>query len=149
MRNIIKNILKEEIDSKSERIKSIVNKYGFEQASEMVVGGKDSIRQIYGNYITFLTQFNNLSPVVRDADTMFERTYYVDEYGKPIFYYEINDTKVYFNYNKFWSYFNEIEFLTSRNVEYILTKWLEQNYKLKGYIPSIKPGSIAGLNLED
>ena len=36
MRNIIKNILKEEVDSRYERVKSIVNKYGIEQAIEMV-----------------------------------------------------------------------------------------------------------------
>ena len=31
MKNIIKQILKEEIDSKTQRIKSIVNKYGFKK----------------------------------------------------------------------------------------------------------------------
>jgi hypothetical protein len=115
----------------------------------MVVGGVDIIRKIYGSPYEFLNQFNNLTPVIKDADTMIERTYYVDEYGKPIFYYDINDTKVYFNYFRVWSYFTDMQMLNVRNIQYIISQWLEQNYKLKGYIPSIKPGSIAGLNLED
>jgi len=68
MRNIIKQVLNEEVDLRSERIKSIVNKYGIDKAIEMIVGGKNTIRNVYqSNPLEFLNQFNDLIPVEKDG----------------------------------------------------------------------------------
>jgi hypothetical protein len=135
MRNIIKNILKEEIDSKSERVKSIVNKYGIERALEMVVGGKETIRNAYqDNPSEYLNQFNNLTPVEKD-----NIIYYVDEDKMPLFqFYSDNTNKyVYINVRKIWMFFYEIIGLKYEyeEIQHILINWLEEVYNIKGLIP--------------
>jgi hypothetical protein len=133
MRNIIKQVLKEEFDLKSERIKSIVNKYGFEQASEMVVGGIDTIRQLYeNNPESFLNQFNDLSPV----ETV-DKIYYVDKNRLPLFMYYPNrkNGEVYINYYRIWLFFSDVINLNYKEIKGIMEQWLEETYNLRGLTP--------------
>ena len=133
MRNIIKQILKEEIDSKSERIKSIVNNYGFEQAIDMIAGGKDTIRNAYqDNPKSFLNQFNDLTPVEKD-----DKIYYVDKDRLPLFMYNQNEENgdVYINYYRIWVFFEKVIGLDNKVIQNIIKNWLEETYNIIGLTP--------------
>ena len=141
MRNIIKHILKEEYDSKSDRVKSIVYKYGIKQAIELVVGGVDTIRQAYeDNPLEFLNQFNDL--------TSFEKNsiiFYVDKDRNPLFYYYPNKENgyVYINNNRIWVFFEKVIGLKYSEIQTIINNWLEETYNLRG----LTPGTLASLEL--
>ena len=133
MRNIIKQVLKEEIDSKSGRVKSIVNKYGFDKAIEMVVGGKDTIEKVYqDNPLEFLDQFNDLIPVEKDGIT-----YYVDKDRLPLFYYYPNKENgyVYINNERIWKFFSKVIGLKYSEIQIIINNWLEEAYNIRGLTP--------------
>ena len=132
MRSIIKNILKEEIDSKSERVKSIVNKYGIDRAIELVVGGMGTIKQAYqDNPASYLDQFNNLTPVEKD-DTIF----YVDKDGFPLFQIlNMENRFIYISNKRIWWFFEVVLNLDYDEIAYIITKWLKEVYGITGFKP--------------
>jgi len=134
MRNIIKNILKEEYDSIYERVKSIVKKYGIEQAIEMVAGGMDTIRIVYEeNPESYLNQFNDLIPVEKH-----DKIYYVDKDGNPLFMYYPNEKNgvVYIYYYRIWMFFSDVLELKYSETQDIIKNWLEKNYNIKGLTPT-------------
>ena len=136
MRNIIKQVLKEEFDSKSERVKSIVNKYGIKQAIDMVVGGIDTIRQAYqDNPESYLNQFNDLTPVEKNNMLV-----YTDKDGEPIFYYYTDrESNIFIDYYRIWMFFEEVigfNFYIDEEIKDIITKWLEDTYNIEGFIPT-------------
>jgi hypothetical protein len=134
MRNIIKQILKEEINSQSERVKSIVNKYGIGQAIELVVGGIDTIKQAYqDNPLSILNQFNDLTPVEKD-----DKIFYIDKDGLPLFYYYSNEKNgyVYIDYDRIWKFFEVIIGIEYDEIQTIINNWLENTYNLKGLTPA-------------
>ncbi len=135
MRNIIKQILKEEINSQSERVKSIVNKYGIGQAIEMVVGGPDTIINAYqDNPESFLDQFNDLTPVEKD-----DKIFYIDKDGLPLFYYFPDEKNgyVYFNYDRIWMFFSDVIGLKYSEIQTIINNWLEVTYNISGLTPKV------------
>ena len=129
MRNIIKNILKEEVDSRSERIKSIVNKYGIDKAIE-VLGGMEIIRNSYqSDPLEFLNQFNDLKPKeINDS------VFYKDKDGNSLFMYYPNEKNgvVYINYEKIWMFFSEVFRFEYSVVQNIINKWLKEVYGIRG-----------------
>ena len=137
MRNIIKHILKEEYDSKSDRVKSIVYKYGIKQAIELVVGGVDTIRQAYeDNPLEFLNQFNDL--------TSFEKNsiiFYVDKDRLTLFMYHSNEKNryVYIDYDRIWVFFEKVIDLGYSETQDIIKNWLEDTYNITGLKPLILP----------
>ena len=133
MRNIIKQVLKEEFDLKSERIKSIVNKFGVIQASEMVAGGMDTIRRAYqDNPSEFLIQFNDLTP-----EETVDKIYYIDKNGYALFYYLTNekDGFININYNRIWVFFERVIGLEFMEIQNLIIEWLEEVYGITGLIP--------------
>jgi hypothetical protein len=80
-------------------------------------------------------EFGNLTSVVRD-----NRTYYVDEDRKPLFYYyqDLKNGNVYINYARIWVFFESIFGLKDLQTEEILTIWLEQTYNLRGITPDCR-----------
>jgi hypothetical protein len=145
-----KRVLKEDIDTRSERVKSIVKKYGLKQSIDMIAGGVVTIRQAYNdNPLEFLNQFNNLTPVERD-DYYDTRIYYMDENNNPIFYYVKNGglKKVFFNFYLLWVFFIYMGYPNEDTIN-ILKKWLNDTYGIRGFEPTVKSGSIKSLNLED
>jgi hypothetical protein len=136
MRNIIKKVLKEEFDSKSERIKSIVNKYGVDQAIDMIVDGKNIIRQVYNNDpYNFLEQFNNLIPV-----ESYGVIFYKDKNKLPLFYYYPNqkNSNVFINKEKIWMFFSDVIGLKTHEIQEIISNWLEETYNITGFTPRWK-----------
>ena len=128
MRNIIKQVLNEEIDSKSERVKSMVNKYGIKKAIELVVGNKHTIRKAYqDNPSSYLDQFNNLTPVEMD-----DKIYYINNDGNPLFYYYPNrENKIlYINMSRLQKFFSYIIGLGYFDTNKIIVEWLADKYGL-------------------
>ena len=132
MRNIIKQVLKEEFDSKSERVKSMVNKYGINRSIELVVGGMDTIKQVYqDNPESYLDQFNDLIPVEKD-----DIIYYVDKDNMPLFQIlNMENRFIYISNKRIWLFFEEVIGLDYDEIAYFITKWLEEVYGIKGFIP--------------
>ena len=132
MRNIIKQVLKEEVDLRFERIKSIVNKYGIKQATE-VLGGVEIIKNAYqDNPLEFLNQFNDLIPVKKDYFM-----YYVDKDKIPLFKYDISPKSVvvYINYDRIWMFFDDVMGLKTHEIQEIISNWLKETYNIKGLTP--------------
>ena len=132
MRNIIKQVLKEEFDSKSERVKSMVNKYGINRSIELVVGGMDTIKQVYqDNPESYLDQFNDLIPVEKD-----DIIYYVDKDNMPLFQIlNMENRFIYISNKRIWWFFSEVLNLDYDEIAYIITKWLKEVYGITGFKP--------------
>ena len=78
-------------------------------------------------------EFGDLTPVVKG-----DRTFYVDEDRKPLFYYYQDSKKgyVYMDYNRIWVFFESIFGLKDPQTQGILKVWLEETYNLRGVTPS-------------
>mgnify|MGYP003650562814 CR=1 FL=1 len=76
-------------------------------------------------------EFGDLTKVVKG-----DRTFYVDDVGKIIFYYyqkSVNDI-LYVNNDRVWFLIESIFGLEELETELIFKVWLEQTYNLRGYI---------------
>ena len=133
MRNIIKQILKEEINSQSERVKSMVKKFGIDKAIELVVGGPDTIRNAYqNNPESYLDQFNDLTQIEKG-----DKIFYIDKDGNPLFYYfqDKRSGYVYIDYDIIWLFFSKVIGLKRSEILNILKNWLEETYNITGLTP--------------
>jgi hypothetical protein len=118
------------------RIKSTVEKLGFENALKIFGGNKDIIRRAYeDNPSSFLDQFNNLKPVVKG-----DKIYYVDDNNKPLFYYYPDEKNgyCYINYHRIWSFFGDILDYDYYDTQQVMIDWLEETYNLDELIPAFK-----------
>jgi hypothetical protein len=129
----MKFIITEEQNEKlNQKVKSMVNKYGFEYTLEFF-DNKDIIKHAYqDNPSEFLDQFNDLTPV-EDGDGI----YYVDEDGSPLFMYypdRINGI-VYIDFYRIWLFFSEIIGMEYKEIQGIMKNWLGETYNIKGLTP--------------
>jgi hypothetical protein len=128
-----KTINEDQSDKLNNKIRSTVEKFGFENALKIFGGNKDIIRRAYeDNPSSFLNQFNNLKPVVND-----DRIYYVDENNKPLFYYYQDDENgyCYINFWRIWSFFEDVMDYSHEETEQLIKKWLKETYNLGGLTP--------------
>jgi hypothetical protein len=82
-------------------------------------------------------EFGDLTKVVKD-----DKTYYVDEDRKPLFFY-YQDSKngyVYVNYERIWVFFESIFGLNYSDSQEIVKVWLEETYNLRGVTPLLENG---------
>ncbi len=108
------------------KIKSIIYKHGIPKSIDMLVGGKNTIRQVYqDNPSDFLNLFNNLIPVEKN-----DGIYYVDKDRLHLFILE--NKHVYINYERIWMFFSEVIGLKTTEIETIIKNWFENTYNLKG-----------------
>lgn len=113
------------------KIKSIISKHGITKSIDMLVGGKNTIKQIYqDNPSDYLNHFNNLIPVEKG-----DRIYYVDKDRLHLFILE--NKYVYINYERIWWFFYEVIGLKTTEIETIIKNWLEEIYNLKGLTPGM------------
>jgi hypothetical protein len=113
----------------NDKIKSTISKYGLSKSLDLIVGGKDTVKQSYiNNPSSFLDQFNDLTQI-EDCG----RLYYVDKDNLSIFYcftYNLSQL-VYINYHRIWMFFEEIIGLSFDDIKDIIRKWLEETYNIK------------------
>jgi hypothetical protein len=117
-----------------DKVKSVVNKYGFEYALTMF-DDKEIVRLAYGdNPSEFLNQFNDLRPVEK-GDVI----YYVNKDGLTLFYY-VNEKNayVYINFERIWMFYSKVIGLIPYEIMVIMNKWLEDTYNLKDITPKPK-----------
>ena len=77
-------------------------------------------------------KFGDLTSVVKD-----NKTFYVDEDRKPLFYYyqDSKNGKVYINYHRIWVFFEDIFGLKYPQTKEILKVWLDETYNLREVTP--------------
>ena len=127
-------ITEEQSEKLNHKIKSMVNKYGFEETLVLFENNIDVIKRAYqDNPIEFLNQFNDLTPVEKD-----NVIYYVDEDRLPLFAYsqDRKNSIVWVKYARIWMFFEEIIGLDDMEIQGILKYWLEETYNLTGLTPT-------------
>jgi hypothetical protein len=123
-------ITENQSDKINNKIRSTVEKLGFENALKIFGGNKDIIRRSYqDNPSSFLNQFNNLKPVVKG-----ERTYYVNKDKLPLFFYYQNGD-CYINYDRIWSFFEDVFDYDYTEIQELIKIWLEKTYNLGELTP--------------
>jgi hypothetical protein len=118
----------------NKKVRSSVKKFGFENALKIFWDNTDIIRRAYeDNPSSFLNQFNNLKPIVKG-----NKIYYVDENNKPLFYYYQDDENgyCYINYDRIWSFFDDIFGYKYPEIQQLIKRWLGETYNLGGLTPS-------------
>ena len=67
-----------------------------------------------------------------------DKTYYVDEDRKPLFYYYQDEKNgdVYISYSRIWIFFESIFGLKDPQTKEILKVWLDETYNLRGITPN-------------
>ena len=135
----MKIIITEQQNEKVNRkIRFAVEKLGLKQARELM--GDDLIRQGFiDNPLSFLNQFNNLTPVEKD-----DKIYYVDNDNLPLFFYYKEDQESkngYYriNYNRIWLFFSSVMGYNHNEIQEILKEWLDTTYNLRGLTPEPNP----------
>ena len=121
------------INSNIDKIKSVISKHGLFKSLNMLVDGKNIIKQIYiNNPSEYLNQFNNL---IIHNDISSNKIIYFNDNNIPILSYEPNNKTIYVNYHLIWSFYEEIFNIEYIQIQSILMKWLEQSHNLIGYKP--------------
>jgi len=127
--NYMKFIITEEQNEKfNQKIKSIVNKYGYEEALRIFDKNLEIIRRTYqDNPLEFLDQFNDLRPIEKG-----DRTYYVDENRIPLLYYITgkNRLEIFISYD-IWGFFSVLLGFKNSEIQEILREWLGEIYGIK------------------
>ena len=116
-----------------DKIKSLISKYGIFKSIDIIVGGKETIKQIYiNNPSEFLNQFNDLKPVEID-----DKIFYVDKNGLSLFMYHSNKKNgyLYLNYDRIWFFFSDVIGIETTDIQYIINNWLNDRYNLNGLTP--------------
>ena len=117
MKNLIKKIIKEEIDD------------------------FDWIRdtQPNGGLSWLVSNFGDLTKVVKDG-----KIYYVDSERKPLFYYYpgLENEPVYINYQRIWSVLIHDFGLKYSEIQELIKEWLEETYNLRGLTPTVMNDSL-------
>ncbi len=127
-------ITEEQSEKLNQKVKSMVNKYGFEHTLEFF-NNKDIIKHAYqDNPSDFLNQFNDLTRVEKD-----NLIYYVDKDKLPLFSH-FKDRKykdVFISYYRIWLFFEDVMGMDDKEIQDIIKKWLEEIYNLRDLTPEI------------
>jgi hypothetical protein len=125
-------ITEEQSEKLNHKIKSTINKYGLDHSIELF-GDKEVIRRAYqDNPLSFLNQFNDLTPVEKD-----DKIYYVDKDRLPLimYYPDRKNGDVFINYGRIWSFIVKVFGFESTKIQKIIKKWLKDTYNLSGLTP--------------
>ena len=121
------------INNNIDKIKSVIYKHGISKSIDIIVGGIDTIKQIYNNNPSeFLNQFNDLTIVETD-----DKIVYVDKDRLPLFYYYPDEIDGYvsINYDRIWMFFSDVIGLKYSEIQTIINNWLEEIYNIIDLIP--------------
>ena len=76
---------------------------------------------------------NNFSDLKRVEK--YNRFYYTDQEGKPVFCYYPNDERCEIDFRRIWIFIKYYLLIDSKQTKEIISEWLEKIYKLKGKKP--------------
>jgi len=124
-------ITEEQSEKLNHKIKSTINKFGVEHTLNLF--DNDIIRNAYiDNPESFLLQFNDLTPVKKS-----NMLFYTDKNRSPLFYYYTNrESNIFIDYYRIWMFFEEVIGFSDEEIKGVITKWLEDTYNIKGFIPT-------------
>jgi len=135
-------ITEEQSEKFNQKVKSMVNKYGFKETIRLFDNNSEIIRRAYqDNPLEYLNQFNNLIPVEKH-----DKILYVDKDRLPLFYYYLDDKNgyVYINYERIWMFFYDVFEFETPEIKDILKNWLEETYNIRG----LKPAEVLTVSLK-
>jgi hypothetical protein len=126
-------ITEEQSEKLNHKVKSMVNKYGIEETLRLFDDNADIIKHAYqDNPLEFLEQFNDLTRIEKG-----NMIYYVDNDRTPLIYYYMDKINgyVYINYDRIWSFFEDVIGLKRSEILNILKNWLEETYNIRALTP--------------
>ena len=126
-------ITEEQSEKLNQKVKSMVNKYGFIETLRLFDNNGEIIRRAYqDNPSEFLNQFNNLTPIEKE-----NKIIYVDKNGYALFYYLTNekDRFININYERIWVFFERVIGLGFLEIQNFIIEWLEEVYGITGLTP--------------
>ena len=127
-------ITEDQNEQLNRKIRLTVEKLGLTQARELF--GDELIKQTYIDKPSlFLNQFNNLKLVEKD-----DKIYYVDNDNLALFYYLKKDQEskngyYYINYDRIWSFFEDVMGYNYTKTQQIIKEWLGTAYNLRELTP--------------
>ena len=127
-------ITEQQNEQLNRKIRLTVEKLGVKESLEIF--GKDILKQVYiDNPLSFLDQFNNLTPIEDD-----DEIYYVDNDNLPLFSYskkeqESENGYYYINYYRIWLFFEDVMDYDYTEIQEIMKEWLGTTYNLRGLTP--------------
>ena len=112
----------------SDKLKSMVKKYGWEKASKSVGGVVNLLKIGFDNNpMEFLNQFNDLN-IVQSEDWAL----YHFEKGKNMMMHDKKNEDVFINYDDIWSFLESGFGLDHEEIQEVTEEWLSQAYNLRG-----------------
>ena len=126
----MKIIITEEQDEKlTRRVKMMVEKLGLKETIKSL--GINRIKHAYGNNpLEFLDNFKNLEKV--ESPDYPNEILFVKN-GKVLMVQDKKTKIFWIDYDNIWSFFEKVLGIEQREIKEILTKWLEDDFKVKGY----------------
>lgn len=121
------------INNNIDKIKSLISKHGLFKSLNILVDGKETIKQIYiNNPSDYLNLFNDLKPIQKD-----NKICYINNNNLILFFYYSNNKNnyVYINYDKIWALFSDILKLNYDQIQNIISNWLKEIYNIIDLIP--------------
>ena len=126
----MKIIITEEQDEKlTRRVKMMVDKLGLKETIKSL--GINRIKHVYeNNPLEFLNNFKDLE-IVESPDYPNEILFVKN--GKVLMVQDKKTKIFWIDYDNIWSFFDKVLGIEQREIKEILTKWLEDDFKVKGY----------------
>jgi len=132
----MKIIITEEQNEKlTRRVKMMVEKLGLRESIKILGGNTNLIKRAYeNNPLEFMDNFKDLESVINPDNPdyiMYKKN------GKVVMDRSYSGKRFWFSYYDIWSFYEDVFKMGYNKTERILSQWLEETLKLKGYTPLI------------
>ncbi len=128
-------ITEEQNDKLTQRVKMMVEKLGLRESIKMLGGNTNLIKRAYeNNPLEFMDNFKDLESVINPDNpdyVMYKKN------GKVVMDRSYSGKRFWFSYYDIWSFYEDVFKMGYNKTERILSQWLEETLKLKGYTPLI------------
>jgi hypothetical protein len=128
-------ITEEQNDKLTRKVKMMIEKLGLQESIKILGGNTKLIKLTYeNNPLEFMDNFKDLKGVI-NRDNPEYISYKKND--KVVMIQDDVDTALFFDYNEIWYFFNKIFNMENKEIQRILSQWLEDTLNLEGYRPSI------------
>ncbi len=124
-------ITEEQNDKLTRRVKMMINKLGLQESIKILGDNNNIIKYAYeSNPLEFMDNFKDLE-IETNPDFPYHISYVKN--GKVVMIQDNKYEEFYFDYDEVWSFFVNVLDMEFEESEDILSEWLEDTLKLKGY----------------